>query len=212
MGIIYPDNAKRADRVQQLATNIGSIQSEVNGSLDRVDTASDHQTAEVNEILKMENFASIDDLIKALSALLTPEQLAAYNEQVQHIKDQDETTSKILDSSLLVSFIAGAIGLGAAPVARVLGTGALAAGADLFSRGFRAMLAGDEAGVAMMAGAFRTFRALSVGGEVSETAARVTRFVRTASAVLTVLGVVLDGIIIIYEAVEGAQQKTELQK
>lgn len=212
MGIIYPENAKRADRVQQLATNIGSMQSEVNGSLDRVDTASDHQAAEVNEILKMENFASIDDLIKALSALLTPEQLAAYNEQVQHIKDQDKTTSKILDSSLLVSFIAGAIGLGAAPVARVLGTGALAAGADLFSRGFRAMLAGDEAGVAMMAGAFRTCRALSVGGEVSETAARVTRFVRTASAVLFILGVVLEGIIVIYEVVEGAQQKTELQK
>lgn len=212
MGIIYPDNANRADRVQQLATNIGSIQSEVDDSLDRVDTASNHQTDTVNQILQLEGFQTLDDLTRALSALLTPEQQAAYNEQVQHLRDQDETTAKMLDANLLASFIAGTIGLGAAPVARVLGTGALAAGADLFSRGFRAMIAGDEAGIAMMAGAFRTFRALAVGGEVSETAARVTRFVRTASAVLSVLGVVLDGIILVYEAVEGAEQRTKLRE
>lgn len=212
MGIIYPDNMNRADRVQQLATNIGLIQSEVDDSLVRVDTASNHQTDTVNQILKMEGFQGIDDLNKALSALLTPQQLAAYNEQVQHIRDQDATTSTILDSNLLASFIAGSIGLSAAPVARVLGTGALAAGTDLFSRGFRAMIDGDEAGLAMMAGAFRTFRALAVGGEVSETAARITRLVRTASSVLSVLGVVLDGIILVYEAVEGAEQKTKLEE
>jgi hypothetical protein len=64
----------------------------------------------------------------------------------------------------------------------------------------------------MMAGAFRTFRALRAGGEVGETATRVVRIVRTAGAVLAVLGVVLDGIILIYQAIEGAKQKDELQK
>lgn len=74
------------------------------------------------------------------------------------------------------------------------------------------MLAGDAMGVEMMAGAYRTFRALRTGGEVSETATRVTRYIRTASTVLAVLGVVLDGVVLIYQAVEGAKQKTELQK
>lgn len=73
------------------------------------------------------------------------------------------------------------------------------------------MLNGEEAGVAMMRAAFRTFRALRIGGEVSETAAKVARLIRTAAAVLSVLGVVLDGIVLIYAAVEGAKQKDELQ-
>lgn len=115
-------------------------------------------------------------------------------------------------TSKLPLIFAQKLNLIAAPVARVLGTGALAAGADLFGRGFRAMLSGDEAGIAMMRAAFRTFRALSVGGEVSETASKIARIVRTAGAVLSILGVVLDGIVLVYAAIEGAKQKEELQQ
>ncbi|RYO92487.1 hypothetical protein DL766_007900 [Monosporascus sp. MC13-8B] len=212
MGIIYPDNQNRANRVQQLAVNIGSIQSEANDSLDRVDTAIKHQLKTVDDILKLEGFTSVEQLNAKIQGMMTPEQRATYEEQVKHIRNQNEITDKILEASTAVSFIAGVTGLAAAPVARILSTGALAAGADLFGRGFRAMLNGEEAGLAMMRAAFRTFRALRIGGEVSETAAKVARLVRTAAAVLSILGVVLDGIVLIYSAIEGAKQKDELQK
>jgi hypothetical protein len=143
MGIIYPDNENRANRVNQLAVNIGSIQSEVDDSLDRVETASGHQTDAVNQIFRLEGFQGIDDLKAKLDSLLTPEQKAAYEEQVQHIRNQNSTTDKVLDASLVIGFVSGAIGLSAAPVARIISTGALAAGTDLFGRGFRAMLAGN---------------------------------------------------------------------
>jgi len=211
MGIIYPDNENRANRVQQLATNIGAIQNEANDSLDRVNVSVDHQLENINAIMKSQGITSTDELNKKLMALMSPEDRATYEEQVKHIRGQNSVTDKILEASTAVSFVAGVAGLSAAPIARILSTGALAAGADLFGRGVRAMLNGEEVGLAMMRAAFRTFRALRIGGEVSETASKVARAIKTAGTVLAVLGVVLDGIVLIIAAVQGAKQKVALQ-
>lgn len=67
-------------------------------------------------------------------------------------------------------------------------------------------------GLTMMSAAFRTGYDLARGVEITEEAAHFVRVFRTAAAALTVLGVVLDGVILIYEAIEGAKQRDELEK
>ncbi|KAH0287886.1 hypothetical protein KCU62_g5587, partial [Aureobasidium sp. EXF-3399] len=153
----------------------------------------------------------MEDMRTKLDSLLTPAQKAAYDDQVQHMRDIDATTTSILDASMLVAVIAGGLELSVRPLTAVLGTGALAAGSQLFTRGVRMLLEGETEGLRFMTAAFRTFRVLSTAGEASEAAARVARYVRTASSVVVVLGVVLDGILLVYQAIEGAKQKTAFE-
>lgn len=63
-----------------------------------------------------------------------------------------------------------------------------------------------------MAAAIRTGRRLAEGVELTEEAAKFVRYFRAVSFVLSVLGVVLDGVILIYEAIEGERQRDELRK
>lgn len=67
-------------------------------------------------------------------------------------------------------------------------------------------------GLAMMRGALTTFRALATGVDISETAERVAEAVATAGSVLVVVSVVLDGILLILAAIQGAKQRTALQE
>lgn len=76
-----------------------------------MDTTIDHQLKTVDEILKLQGFTSVEQLNQEIQGMLSPEQKAAYEEQVKHIRNQDSTTDKILEASTAVSFIAGATGL-----------------------------------------------------------------------------------------------------
>lgn len=60
--------------------------------------------------------------------------------------------------------------------------------------------------------AIRTAQKLVEGAGLTENAAKFVRFFKTAATVLSFLGIALDGIILIYEVIEGDRQRTELQK
>ena len=73
-------------------------------------------------------------------------------------------------------------------------------------------LVGDEVGLDMMRAGITTLRALARGAELSETAKRIAWFVQTATSALLAVFVILDGILLIYAAIKGAEQRTALQK
>lgn len=105
------DNQNRGNRVVQLAGNIGQFQSEVIDSLDRIDTTNGHIKTQMDTILAAHGLQGLEEMKDKLMALLTPQQKAEYEASVKHIRDQDETTNKILDASLMMTFIAGTMGL-----------------------------------------------------------------------------------------------------
>lgn len=64
-----------------------------------------------------------------------------------------------------------------------------------------------------MVASMRAFRRIALDStELGSSASRIVRYFRAASTVLTVVGIVLDGILLIYEAIVGDKQRTELQK
>lgn len=69
-------------------------------------------------------------------------------------------------------------------------------------------------GTRYMQAAMRTFRNLSnnPGVGLSPRVARVVKVFRAASTVLTVFGIVLDGLLLVFAAIQGARQREELQR
>lgn len=64
-----------------------------------------------------------------------------------------------------------------------------------------------------MAASMRVFRRIALDStELGSSATRILRYFQAASKVLVVIGIVLDGILLIYEAIVGDKQRTELQK
>lgn len=90
------DNEKRGNRVVLLASNIGQFQSEVIDSLDLIDTTNGHIKEQMDLVLTAHWLQSLEEVKNKLMALLTPQQKAAYEASVKHIRDQDETPTRSL--------------------------------------------------------------------------------------------------------------------
>jgi len=213
MSFLYPDNQNRYNRVEGLANDISSVQQEVRDSIKRVDATNTRIIPTMNNIMKTNNMKTIDDMKNEVMKSLTPEQKQKYEKAIADMKGNDQNVDKILDASLLVAFLAGTTGLLVKPIVTLLDTGALAAGVNLVGRGLMTMIAGDVAvGARMMRAGIRTGRALATGVELTEQASRFVRFFRAAAKVLTVVSVLLDGAVLIYQAIEGAKQRAALQQ
>jgi len=64
----------------------------------------------------------------------------------------------------------------------------------------------------MLRSASRAISAVLDGTGLSKRFLTAIRYLKNAAKVLTVIAVILDGILLIYEAIEGAQQRTALQE
>ena len=64
----------------------------------------------------------------------------------------------------------------------------------------------------MIQSASKVLKTILSGGGLSQKFLTAMKYLKNAAKILTVIAVILDGILLIYEAVVGAQQRTELQK
>jgi len=145
-------------------------------------------------------------------AALTPEQKKNYDDMVNGIKGHDNTVDQIFDASLLAGFLLGVTALTVPRIVRLLDTGAIVAAADLVARGFVRILNGAVAeGAAMIGAGLRTGRLLATYADMTAEASRFVRIFRAGAKVLAAVSVVLDGVLLIYQAIEGAKQRTALQ-
>jgi hypothetical protein len=69
-----------------------------------------------------------------------------------------------------------------------------------------------QGGMAMIRQASKTIVTVAEGAKVSQKVLTAMKYLRSAAKVLTVIAVILEGVLLIYEAIEGARQRTELQK
>jgi len=212
MSFIYPDNQHRYDRVTGLATNIGSIQQEVLDAIQREDDKNVQINITMNQLLAKYGLQTIDQMKDRVLATLTPEQKQSFLDMVNAMKGKDGQVDKVLDASFMIGFIAGLAALVVPRVVTLLNTGALVAGLDLVGRGFVRILRGAFAeGVAMIGAGVRTGRLLATNVELGADASRFVRIFRAGARVLAVISVVLDAIVLIYQAIEGARQREELR-
>ncbi|KAL0570072.1 hypothetical protein V5O48_011890 [Marasmius crinis-equi] len=200
--VFYPDNVKRATRLQQLVDSCANMQTDVkHASDDFVKTNADLKPT-VDSLLHKGGFSSFDDL---------------YNKAMEKMTDDDrkkfealiESSKKFADGIEIGYFITGLMML---PEGGLLtGQMALAAGRFVLklsalqrvAQFFRAADSGVEA-------------AATEAGEVGESGAEIAQGVRWMGRVgtflkwLGVVGFVLTIVVGIIEAIEGAEQKRRL--
>ncbi|KAG7442538.1 uncharacterized protein BT62DRAFT_1079149 [Guyanagaster necrorhizus] len=187
MGIIYPDNQNRADRVKQLATDIGSIQSVIKDNLqDAKDEALKNFTAEDRE---------------------------KYIKMVKALHGKDDSLNLGLKVSGTVAAAAFFCGAGAAVATKLLNNGLLRMHLQTIATGLsKALSGGSKEGLEVMKTGSDIIHTGLEAEEITETVARGLHVLKIAATVLTVVGVILDGTLLIYEAIAGEEQLKEQRK
>jgi len=213
MSWIYPDNANRYNRVTGLANDIGSIQQEVLDAIAREDAKNVQINVTLNQLLAKNNLKTIDEMKEKVMQSLTPEQRQAFEDLVNKMKNHDSQVDKILDASFMIGFISGLSALLVPRIYTLLNTGALSCGINLVARGFARMLRGAFAeGVELMRAGIRAGRVLAGNAALGADASRFIRFFRAAAKVLSIVSIVLDAVVLIYQAIEGAKQRDALRE
>jgi len=214
MSWIYPDNKNRYDRVNGLAVSVGAIQQEILDSINR-QTAQNVITKQVMQrLITKWGYSTVEEVKAHVRAgLQTDELRKQYDELGQALDGSDSIVDDLLDYLDLSLIAAEKSADIAASVIKILSNGALMAGADLVSRGFGRILHGAFAeGANMIRNGIRAGRIVAANVEAGENAQKFIRFFKAGAEVLSLIAVVLEGIILIFQAVEGAKQKEELKR
>ncbi|KOC17599.1 hypothetical protein AFLA70_123g001852 [Aspergillus flavus AF70] len=208
--LFYPWNRPRASRVEQLITQITSLQSEVIWGVNSGEAQKTHTREKIDEYLKNNKLSSIDDLKKKMEDTLGEEQKKAYRDMMKSFEEFNGELSTEFEIISAIGAIAGTVAA-SAKFLEFVQAGGIALGAKLAARGLAKILGKEaELGVKMMTVALRGLKSFTQGFELSETALKAIKMVKIAGEVIGAIAIVLDGILAIVAAVEGDKQRTKL--
>ncbi|KAF8881849.1 hypothetical protein CPB84DRAFT_1827986 [Gymnopilus junonius] len=212
MGVLFPDNVNRANRVNQLASDIAQLQSQIKEAVEDARTQDERALEILDRLSKKLGFETLDEFLQGAQDMLTPEDRAKYLELKREFENQDLS----VDISLKV-------GTGIAVIGFLSGRTATAISV-LFSRSlivvsFRAigiglvkiLSASVSEGVGLIRSGMNILRATLKGKALAGKVARVARGLRVAGKVLLYLGFAFDLITIIYDAIGGDRQRDEFR-
>ncbi|KAL4242858.1 hypothetical protein ABKN59_011548 [Abortiporus biennis] len=212
----YPDNQKRARRLEQLVNSIAGLQSDIQDQADRIDKRSKDIRRVVGTLLTEHGIDNIDVLIEKSTEQFSPDDERKFNKLIAAAKKN--TGAKLLDANTVLA----------------LGRSAVrASGVRAIGEFFRTVQEGSAVGINIAAeklvqAATESEKALNaeaavvgVGatGEPAATAAKeVSKAAKVASKVavciklLGTIGFIVTVIMTALEVVHGSKQKTELIK
>jgi len=210
MPVIYPDNVQRGDRLQQLIDDLANIQTQVSNQSDSMDKANAAMRSSLDDLLKANNMTTYDQLVAKIKAEMTPDMQKDFQSIIDFNKQFGDVTDSILQVSGLVSGVAivSKIGISITIFKQTVGMMRVVKG---YAYGFKLLV---TEGFNIAYEYFKGFRAAL--GAVTEEFTEATRFGKilgTAAEFCEFLGwagVVIDGIMLIMQAIEGAAQKTKL--
>ncbi|PFH45685.1 hypothetical protein AMATHDRAFT_8815 [Amanita thiersii Skay4041] len=209
--MLYPDNKNRANRVTQLSGDITHLQTEIEQNIKDAE-AHDKQALEVlDKFAKKKGYNTLDEFLKNAEKQLTDDDRKRYQEMKTHFEKKDARLDLALKSSL------GLVGTGVSTSMSGLSTllkgSLLRVSLQAIGVGIVQVLTGQfTEGVALLRAAGNIISTAYKGELVTGKAATALKFLGYAGKVLSVLGLVLDAVILIYDAVDGARQRTEFQK
>jgi hypothetical protein len=209
---LYPDNVPRANRVRQLAQDIAQIQSQLKADVEDA-RASDKAAIEMlNTIARNAGYNTLDEYIDTAAKQLSPEDRAAFDKMKTDLEKLDE------DMNIAHKVFRGLIAVGL-----------LTHGVRIFAIGFKetqsilfglqavlrsiyhAALGAVETAVKIASWGRVTLNLVSKGGGLATEAVESMRILRIGGNVLVAVGVLVDAALLIAEAIQGAQQRADLQ-
>lgn len=152
--LTFTGNRPRAARVEQLITQITSLQSEVVWGVNSGEAQNTHAREKLDEYLKNNGLKSIDDLKKKMEETLTEEQKKAYRDLMASFEEFNGELSTEFEIVSAIGAISGAVTAGgeypfqsdmhaltvAAKFVEFVAAGGIAMGAKLAARGLAKIL------------------------------------------------------------------------
>jgi hypothetical protein len=188
----------------------------------------------MNRLLALHNISSIDEMMNKLQQVMTPADWSSYQRLIADIRGKNAMVDNILTATNCVAFVSGTLASSinrSAVLYKIVSTGAFTASTELLTRGFVMMIRGKrliftlggsylhifpelgkEGWRAMMAAAIEAGRRLAAVPGISAGVKKFVRVLRAVAAVATDLRFVLDSIVIVIAAIEGARQREQLQR
>ncbi|PFH45682.1 hypothetical protein AMATHDRAFT_71233 [Amanita thiersii Skay4041] len=212
MGIWFPNNVHPSNRVDQLASDIEHLQSQIEQDIEQARNYDERAIAYLDKILKARGFKTLDDLIAEAESKLRKEDRDKYCHMkniVQHLDD---------DIKLALNVGSGLMGLGA-----ISGLSAAALGLlccrQLVMVGFRMIAIGlirlisgqAETGSEILKAAASIFSEVLKGDALVGKAATAFKVLKVFGKVLAILGILIDAETLIWD-VEETKQRDQLQK
>jgi hypothetical protein len=209
---LYPDNVPRANRVRQLAQDISQIQSQLKADVEDA-RASDKAAIEMlNTISRNAGYKTLDEYIDAAAKQLSDEDKAAFDKMktdLEHLDEDMNISHKVFRGLIAVGLLTNGI--------RIFAIGFKETQSVLFGMQavlrsiYHAALGAVETAVKLASWGRVTLNLVSKGGGLATEAVESMRFLKIGGNVLVAIGVLVDAALLIAEAIQGAQQRDDLQ-
>eukprot|EP01116_Phalansterium_solitarium_P004955 TRINITY_DN161_c0_g1_i2.p1 TRINITY_DN161_c0_g1~~TRINITY_DN161_c0_g1_i2.p1 ORF type:complete len:451 (+),score=161.84 TRINITY_DN161_c0_g1_i2:113-1465(+) len=215
--LLYPDNRKRGARVEGLANDIIAFQAECVDEANAMEALDKRIRPLMDQVMLKYGFKTFDQLEARVKSMLTEEERKKLEKLLEDMKNTAHATNTAFPSTLLIAFGIGLGGSAGGRIARMIVAGVATHSFRMFANGVRLLMAGEFAlGMRFirLAGRFAGTAAevgAGVGGATARLVVRLGRLIKLAD-ILVILGVVIDGIILLYSAIEGARQREELRR
>ncbi|KAJ7898271.1 hypothetical protein B0H14DRAFT_2675416 [Mycena olivaceomarginata] len=212
MGIIYPDNQNRVNRVQQLATNISQLQSNIQQYVDGIHMQDNRTLPMLDRISERAGFPTLEAFLKDARNQMTPEQREKYEEMKTGLEGRDSYVDVALKVGNGVFAIGVAVKFGGPLMIKLFTSTLMQLCFVAIARGTILVISGSvDQGVHLIRAGARGVRYVSDVSKVGETVSKALRYVKIASKVLLAVGLLIDGVLLVWELIEGKEQKEKLQ-
>ncbi|PFH46937.1 hypothetical protein AMATHDRAFT_7228 [Amanita thiersii Skay4041] len=210
MGILYPDNNNRADRVNQLVNDIVYIQEEVRQAIEAEAEHDKQSLAMLESMAKKQNFETLDEYIADVEKQLSPEDRKQYQDMKAKLTSKDGRIDLALKTGSIEYPLLTRIAMA---VATLFQGSLLKVSLQAIGVGLLKVLVGQfTEGLSLLSAAGNIISTAFKGKFLSGKVLTAFKVLRAAGVVLSLFGLALNASILIYEAVDGAKQRTELQK
>jgi hypothetical protein len=215
--MFYPDNDKRASRLQQLVDSMANMQTDIQNDAKAMDDKNVAIRPQIDKLLKMNGYDTMQQLIDKSMALLTPDQRKQFEAMVKDAQSSKAGFDWTYFAAGVLMLPEGLVLTGKTVMAIgsfVMKSGVIQSLANLFKSGAEAG-AGAAAAVAEAAETASTeaTNEMAEAGEVGEEVAETLSFASALGTFFKVLGgvgFVVTLVVGIVEVVEGAEQKAKL--
>ncbi|KAF8650928.1 hypothetical protein AX16_005026 [Volvariella volvacea WC 439] len=213
MGILYPDNQNRANRVNQLASDIAQLQTQVKETVEDAKVQDQRAVAILDKIAKERGYRTLDEYVAWAESQLSAEDKERYQNMKKELDKQDEALDLSMKVATGIAGIGFITGLSAVIVSTIFQRRLITVTFQAVAVGLVRILAGDlSKGASLMAAAGRILKSVFKGEALAGKVATVFKVLKIAGEVLSVLGIALDAILLIYEAIDGAKQREQFQQ
>ncbi|PFH45684.1 hypothetical protein AMATHDRAFT_71236 [Amanita thiersii Skay4041] len=212
MGIWFPDNTNRGNRVDQLASDIEHLQSQVKQDVEDAKKHDEKAIAFLNTVLKARGFKTLDDLIAEAEKKLSQEDRDKYRQMKNDVQQLDDNVKLALNVGSGIMGLGAVAGLSAAAIGLLCNRQLVMVGFRMIAVGLVKLIAGEtELGLKILKTAASAFSKFLKGEALVGKAATAFRVLKVLGKVLAILGILIDVGTLIWDVVEESKQRDQLR-